>query len=188
MRIDRWHESEYMMVRAAKVARLSWDSENKSDSTDNKVGPKDRKLLLQLTRAGSDHSSALRQVVIHCHVKGSRGWWQHFAKYRAGVEMYSSSLMHTGTRQEYTPEMFRGDIPLETLHTLNFYAKFKNLEALTNVMPEGYLQQRAVMMSYPAMHSIYKSRSKHRKKEWREFLDQVLALAEFPELITGEKQ
>jgi hypothetical protein len=100
--------------------------------------------------------------------------------------MYSSSLMHTGTRQEYTQNMFRDDILPELLHTLNFYAKFNNLEALTNVMPEGYLQQRAVMMSYPAMHSIYKSRAKHRKKEWREFLEQVLHFAMFPELITGE--
>lgn len=186
MNVSRWYESEEMMVRAAKVARLSWDSVNRSDSTDTKLGPKDRKLLLQLTRAGSDHSAALRQVVIHCHIKGSRGWWQHFAKYRVGVEMYSSSLMHTGTRQEYTQNMFRDDILPELLHTLNFYAKFNNLEALTNVMPEGYLQQRAVMMSYPAMHSIYKSRAKHRKKEWREFLEQVLHFAMFPELITGE--
>tara|TARA_R110000822_G_scaffold37180_5_gene104237 strand:+ start:691 stop:1248 length:558 start_codon:yes stop_codon:yes gene_type:complete len=183
MKITNYHEDKYLIPRACKTARLSWDAEHKSDSTDVELGEADKNLMIKLAKAGSDHSAAFRQCVVHFRVKGSRGWWQHVAKYRIGVEMYSSSLMHTGTRQEYSQKMFRHEIPTELIDALNRYAVEKNLEALTNIMPEGYLQERSMMMSYPAMRSIYQSRAKHRKPEWREFLEQLVDLVDCPEYL-----
>tara|TARA_R110000764_G_scaffold877_1_gene3357 strand:+ start:2819 stop:3376 length:558 start_codon:yes stop_codon:yes gene_type:complete len=184
MKISKFYEDNNLMIRAAKVARMSWDSEHKSDSTPEGLGEADLKLAVKLMKAGSDHSAAFRQVVVWFEMSASRGFYQHFAKYRHGVEMYSTSLMHTGTRQEYTQEMFRHEIPPLLLNELNLRAEAKDLEGLTNIMPEGYLQRRAIMLSYPAMRSIYASRSKHRKPEWREFLEQLLELMDYPELIT----
>jgi len=175
------------MPRACKVARLSWDSEHKSDSTLTEVGEADKKLMLKLARAGSDHSAAFRQVVVHFEMIATRGFLQHMAKYRMGVECYSTSLMHVGLRQEYTQDMFRHPIPEGLLFKLNEYAKEKDLEALTNIMPEGYEQRRAYMLSYPAIRSIYQSRKAHRKPEWREFLEQIWELVKYPEIITETK-
>ena len=138
MKISKFYEDNNLMIRAAKVARMSWDSEHKSDSTPEGLGEADLKLAVKLMKAGSDHSAAFRQVVVWFEMSASRGFYQHFAKYRHGVEMYSTSL----------------------------------------------IQRRAIMLSYPAMRSIYASRSKHRKPEWREFLEQLLELMDYPELIT----
>jgi len=184
MEISNYHEDSCLMPRACKAARLSWDSEHKSDSELELVGEADLKLMLKLARAGSDHSAAYRQAVVHFRVKGSRGWWQHMAKYRQGVEMYSASLMHTGTRKDYHVGMFRGDIDPAIVRALNKCAEAKDLESLTNMMPEGYEQERSMMMSYPAMRSIYQSRAKHRKPEWREFLSQLLEVVKYPEFLT----
>lgn len=187
MKIENFYECPVLMPRACKVARMSWDSEHKSDSTLNEVGDADRKLMLKLAKAGSDHSAAFRQVVVHFEMTATRGFLQHMAKYRMGVECYSTSLMHVGLRQEYKQEMFRHPIPPLLLNELNLKAQEKDLEALTNIMPEGYEQRRAYMMSYPAMRSIYQSRKAHRKPEWREFLEQLLDLVAYPEFIMVTK-
>jgi hypothetical protein len=187
--ITEYYEDNVLMPRACRAARMSWDSEHKSDSEKFLVGPNDLKLARKLMKAGSDHSAAFRQAVVHMKITASRGWWQHFAKYRIGVEMYSQSVMHTGVRKQYTRDMFRNEgryISDETLKSLNNAAEENDLEWLTEILPESFLQTRSIMMSYPAMRSIYASRSKHRKPEWREFLGELVGCVKYPELVTGE--
>lgn len=183
--ITEYYESPHLMPRACRVARMSWDTESKSDSEGTVLGPLDRALMIKLAKAGSDHSAAFRQAVVHCRIRATRGWWQHFAKYRMGVEMYSTSLMHRGLSREYTQRDFRFPVPNVIIDELNKHAKDKDLERLTNLMPEGLLQERSVMMSYPAMRSIYAARSKHRKPEWREFLEELLDIVMYPEFIVS---
>jgi len=180
--ITNFSASESVLIRAIQKARLSWDREEQSDSVIS-LGPKDKGLAMRLLKAGGSHSAALRQAVVWFDLTATRGLWQHIAKYRAGVEMYSQSIQHTGLSHEYKASDFRGYIPEEVLTTLNKFAEAKDLENLTNLMPEGYLQRRSMMMSYPAMRAIYKDRIHHRKAEWKELLAELVAVVPYPELI-----
>lgn len=141
--------------------------------------------LSRLTARGDEHAKIMRQVVVHMEITAPRYWWQQFATYHAGVEMYSGSTMHTLLKKP----------PLdyhEFAHGTTFSGALmdalgdQNLAAAKANLPEGFLQTRLVMVSYQTLRRIWLQRRKHKLGEWHEFIESMHELPYCHDLIFVE--
>lgn len=145
------------------------------------IGPKDKDLCIRLNRAGSPHNKFLREIVCWVDINAPRFWWQEMDTYRFGVEKDSESTMHTIMKHPFSPDDFAGEIPEETIASLNrlriLWDECEDTEKkadiwreLINVLPQSYMQKRTVMMSYAAIRSICHQREGHKLDEWKKFI------------------
>jgi hypothetical protein len=88
--------------------------------------------------------------------------------------------MHTITKQRLTQKDFAYPIPKVHLTHLNRLIKRKDWEAVKHDLPESFLQQRVVCLNYMVLQRIIRQRRDHRLTEWHEFIDAVLAQAQYP--------
>lgn len=143
------------------------------------------KVITKLIGLGDEHAKIMRQVTAHMEITAPRYWWQQFATYRAGVEMYSGSTMHTLLRDEieqgrsFTPETEYSPALARALRTHDIVKGKANL-------PEGYLQTRLVMVSYQTLRRMWLQRRKHRLPEWHEFIEALHELPYSEDLIFVE--
>jgi hypothetical protein len=164
----------YPAVMSVRAALKSYD---KSDSTKDKIGLKDKELIEQLVKAGPEHSKCIRQIHAWFSVEAPRFWWQEFDTYRIGIEKGSESTMHTITSRPLEFGDFDDEgIPEKQLEILNdlieTYNQNKHPEiflAIKRILPEGFLQKRFVCSSYQALRTIYGQRLNHRLPHWRVF-------------------
>lgn len=161
------------------------------------VGPDDLKLMKRLANTGPDHGKFMRQIVVWADITAPRYWWSEFDTYRIGVEKQSESTMHTIMKDELGIDSFQDGTPLDVIATFVIKAKeikadetlseAKKIRKIKMCLPEGFLQQRTVMMSYAALRNIYHQRKNHRLPEWHVFCDWIASLP-YSELITGEPE
>lgn len=126
------------------------------------IDPKDLHLLSTLVKRGDEHSKALRGAVVYLEIDAPRYFWQEMDTYRIGAERLSSaSTMHIQGKGLSTEELVR----------------------MKNELPEGTMQKRIQMFSYPTLRRIYIQRRNHRLPHWQEFCRYIEGLPFAKELI-----
>lgn len=73
------------------------------------LGPNDRKLMMQLRNAGTDHRKFMRMIVVYLDITAPLYWWKEFDTYKVGTVANSCSTMHKITDKEFTLEDFSTD-------------------------------------------------------------------------------
>lgn len=170
------------------------------------IGPNDRKLMMQLRNAGTDHRKFMRMIVAYVDITAPLYFMKQLDTYRAGVEKNSCSTMHKIGDKEFTMDDFSHEHLMDELEnecTFETYlacmvdwlneARRKWLETkdkfywwqMIQLLPSSYNQRRTYMFSYEALANIYKSRKNHKLDEWRDFCKWIKSLP-YSELITGK--
>lgn len=183
---------------AIHAMRNPYDSWEKSDTHQGKIGDKDRELSDKLSTAGTEHCKHLRMCMVWAEIeKAPIYWWKEFDTYRMGVEKLSCSTMHTIMNKPLQLSDFSCEHLtvigtqrlLETIDTLNEYRRLYNMVddkelkklywwQFIQLLPSSYNQRRTVMMSYAALRQICKQRKGHKLDEWHAFIDWCKTLPE----------
>jgi len=140
--------------------------------------------LNRLIAKGDEHAKIMRQVVVHMEITGPRYWWQQWATYRAGMEMYSGSTMYTLLRDgvkfdDFTPGTECSPALADAIESRDLVRAKANL-------PEGFLQTRLCMLSYQTLRRMWLQRRKHKLGEWHEFIESMHELPYCHDLIFVE--
>ena len=174
------------------------------------IGPEDRKLMMNLRNAGTDHRKFMRMITVYVEITAPLYWWKEFDTYKVGTVANSCSTMHKIHEKEFTRDDFsfdkidedisfhidnivldNGNIIDDSIYALNI-ARRKFIETkdkrywdyMIQLLPTSYNQKRTVMLNYEVLANIYKSRKNHKLDEWREFCKWIEGLP-YSELITG---
>ena len=70
------------------------------------LGDNDKKLMINLRNAGSDHRKFMRQLPISMRITAPLYWWKEFDTYKVGTVSTSCSTMHKIADKEFTLEDF----------------------------------------------------------------------------------
>lgn len=183
LRIDNLET--YGFKSAMKGMRNPMNSWHLNDSTDDKIGNNDLKLLQQLTKAGPDHRKVLRQMMISCDITAPLYWWKEWDTYKVGVTTNSQSTMHKLCSRPLTIHDFSFEdmndnefivsVVLDNLNTRirDYKEGMKQNKGLwrtiIQLLPSAYNQTRTVTMNYEVIMNIYKQRRHHRLSEWQEW-------------------
>lgn len=151
----------------------------------------------RLSGKDQGHDKFLRLIVIWLDVTAPRYWWHEMDQYKIGrvdlagdegdIQTESSSTMNNLRDRELTQDDFEYALHpavLENANNLLFAAKagLMKLEKLKNVLPEGYLQRRVLMINYKVAYDIIATRSTHRLPQWQIFCNTLRGL-EHAELL-----
>lgn len=102
-------------IRGMRNPMNSWD---KSDSyfdddicgdpklLDVAIGPNDRRLMVNLRNAGTDHRKFMRMIIVYVDITAPLYWWKEFDTYKVGTVANSCSTMHKIADKEFVPEDF----------------------------------------------------------------------------------
>lgn len=74
--------------------------------SENLIGPEDRKLMVKLSKAGTDHRKFMRMITVYLDITAPLYWWKEFDTYKVGTVANSCSTMHKITAKEFTLEDF----------------------------------------------------------------------------------
>lgn len=180
------------------------------------VGDADRALMMQLVRAGSDHSKFMRMITVTCDIAAPMYWWKEMDTYKVGTVRNSCSTMHKICSKELTLDDFShehlGAIAKTMLENtvvfLNYcideYKKgalgtlneITGLECasqkdvwwqIIQLLPSSYNQRATWQANYAVLRNIYHARKNHKLDEWNEFRRWIESLPQ-SELITYSKE
>lgn len=180
----------FTALHAMRNPLNSWD---RSDSQCGHVGENDKKLALQLIRAGSEHCKFLRAITVSAEVWGTMYWWAEADTYKVGTVRNSCSKMHKLMSKEFELEDFAtdgmDDIAIEHMKTwiemLNVerdrFLQTKDKTYWRNVLlmlPDSYIQRSTWTLNYAVLRNIYKQRQNHKLTEWHTFCDWIETLPE----------
>lgn len=70
------------------------------------IGPKDRKLMMQLAKGGPVHAKYRRMIVVYVDITAPLYWWKEFDTYKVGTVANSCSTMHKIADKEFTLDDF----------------------------------------------------------------------------------
>lgn len=189
-------------IRGARNPLNSWsrsDSRFYDDGT-CELGENDRTLLTKLCKSGSDHRKFMRMIAVYCDVECSLRWWKEFDTYKVGTVANSCSTMHTIHKAKMSfdnyscDNMFGGTraVLKNLIDHMNWLIERYNetgekqyWESLIDIMPNGFLQKRTVMLNYEVLRNMYHSRKNHKQQDWHTFCDWIKTLP-YSELITDE--
>ena len=172
------------------------------------LGDNDRKLLMNLAKAGTEHSKYRRMIPVYATITAPLYWWKESDTYMFKVQN-SCSTMHKIHSKEFTLEDFShehlthfaqdgelcrdwlGDLE-DLIDDLNF-ARKKFLETkdkkywwqMIQLLPTSYNQKRTVFFNYEVLAKIYRERKAHKLDEWRVLCNWIETLP-YSEVITGE--
>lgn len=161
------------------------------------VGENDLKLMINLSKAGTDHSKFLRMINVTCDLTAPLYWWKEYDTYKVGTVANSCSTMHKIHDKEFTLDDFSHDQLLNgslfclrnTIDLLN-EAREKYLEMggkvwwwqMIQLLPSSYNQKRTVQLNYQVLKNMYHARKNHKLDEWREFCKWCEELPYFKEI------
>jgi hypothetical protein len=141
------------------------------------------------------HNKFLESMQVWVLVQATRGFWQEFDTYRAGVTKQSASTMHTLDKRPVTAKDFEIGTSPAIIAAFNECLKeykdsespfYKDITRLKDNLPEGWLQERLVCTNYKVLQHIASQRQKHRYKHWRTFLEELKQKLKFPEFLDRE--
>ena len=183
LKVSDWEVSD--IIRPIYYARLSHDSLDKSDSTRNQLGDKDKQLALKLCRAGSSHRKFMRQIHVTALVEAPLKHWKEYSTYKISTTENSSSMMHTLTDRKLTPEDFcwerETEARLKMMDNANevlekYWNAPKNKEyayweELNDIIGTSFKYKRFIDVSYEQLANMYFQRKvhPHRLREWHQF-------------------
>ena len=70
------------------------------------IGPNDKKLMMTLRNAGTDHRKFMRMITVYLDITAPLYWWKEFDTYKVGTVVNSCSTMHKIHAKEFTLEDF----------------------------------------------------------------------------------
>lgn len=162
------------------------------------LGPEDKKLMMKLRNAGTDHRKFMRMITVYADITAPLYWWKEYETYKVGTVANSCSTMHKIHSKEFVLDDFSHEhlFELDVLNTVIGYLNhYRNEFLITKdkkcwwqmiqMLPSSYNQKRTVMLNYEVLANIYKSRKNHKLDEWRDFCKWIETLP-YGELITGE--
>ena len=76
------------------------------------LGLNDRKLMMKLRNAGTDHRKFMRMIAVYVDITGPLYWWKEFDTYKVGTVANSCSTMHKIASKKFT----LGDFSCEHLN------------------------------------------------------------------------
>lgn len=151
-----------------------------------KIDDKSLKVATKLAHMQGGHNKFLESIMFTLLIRAPRYWWQEFDTYRVGVTKQSESTIHTITKRFLTQNDFVEDI--DNLDDINKYIKRyqdiinvkkdekeeeKLFREIKNILPEGFLQRRIVVLNAKSLQNMYMQRKNHRLKEWHKFLNDI---------------
>ena len=180
--------------------------------TGDYIGPNDKKLMMTLRNAGTDHRKFMRMITVYVDITAPLYWWKEFDTYKVGTVANSCSTMHKIHAKEFTLEDFSCEHSIdhldgiyegynrapiwgfqETIAMLNMcrelYIQTKDKKywwQMIQLLPSSYNQKRTVMLNYEVLCNMYKSRKDHKLTEWSEGILEWIKSLPYSELITGE--
>lgn len=193
-------------IRGMRNPKNSWD---RTDSSFNGfefvLGPNDKKLMITLRNAGTDHRKFMRMITVYLDIIAPLYWWKEADTYKVGTIANSCSTMHKIHAKEFTLDDFSCEHLLptakknleSTIDILNGYRDQYNVGTnpeikkeywwqMIQLLPSSYNQRRTVMLNYEVLANMYKSRKNHKLDEWRAFCSWIETLPYAKELIIGE--
>jgi len=192
-------------IRGMRNPMNSWDKSdsNFSDSYVSykaRFGANDKKLMINLVKAGSDHRKFMRMINVTMDIKAPLYWWKEYDTYKVGTVANSCSTMHKIQDKEFTLDDFSHehlqDYALynlkNTIRVLN-YAREAYLETkdkdewwqMIQLLPASYNQLRTVQLNYEVLYNIYFARRDHKLDEWVYFCLEITKLPLMSEFING---
>ena len=111
-------EQMQFVIEGMRNPMNSWD---KSDSlyyaqevrdddsvkhSDFLLGEQDHKLMMKLSKAGTDHRKFMRMIPVMIRITAPLYWWKEFDTYKIGTVANSCSTMHKIQEKEFTLEDF----------------------------------------------------------------------------------
>ena len=169
----------------------------------------DRACVVAKTLAFKDggHNKFLESIQLWVKVRAPRYWWQEGDTYRISTKQ-SESTMHTLVNElkrladlpggsdecdevrrsevlDWISRNFEPECQLygDLLRDMLTWAGKGQLVELKANLPEGFLQTRMWCFNYKTFRNMYLQRVNHRLPHWPQFLSQVIAGIEHPELI-----
>lgn len=192
-------------VRAMRNPMNSWD---KSDSyyeqanfCDHKfhIGDNDLALMQKLYKAGPEHRTYARMILVWMDITAPLYWWKEMDRYTVGKVQVSCSTMHKIHAKEFEPIDFSFDhvdkktmwgVADTVIAGLNFareqYLKVKDKKwwwQMIQLLPSSYNQKRTVCVSYETVFKIIRERTGHKLDEWNELVDALKNLPYVKEII-----
>ena len=202
-------------LRGMRNPLESWDKSDSrwnADDTEYIVGEEDKKLALNLIRAGSDHAKFMRQIFVSMDIKAPMTWWWDMDTYKVATVRNSTSRMHKLGKRLLTPEDFSFDdeygktqmTPFREMMLNDINQRIRLYQQLTK---EGKAQEaknlfREIVLDLPAsynflstwsgnyenLHSIYHARKNHKQKEFRDFCKIIEEECPNSEFITTSRR
>jgi hypothetical protein len=165
------------------------------------LGENDKKLALQLVKAGSDHRKFMRQIFVSMDITAPLYFYKEFDTYKIGTVANSTSTMHKLSTTPITLDCFsfdeteNSDTKFVYSRIIDFCEHFRNkyLESknekywrtLIQILPSAWNQTRTWTANYEVLRNIYHARKNHKLQEWVEFCKIIETLPN-SELITIE--
>ena len=153
--------------------------------------------MMQLVRAGSDHSKFMRMITVTCDITAPMYWWKEMDTYKVGTVRNSCSTMHTIHKREFTLDDFSHEHSSEYIKdvcdTLNrlrgLYIKNgakRYWYAMIQLLPSSYNQRATWQANYAVLRNIYHARKNHKLSEWQKFREWIEELP-YSELIICQR-
>ena len=165
------------------------------------IGEKDLGLMSNLFKAGTEHRTYARMIMVWMDIEAPLYWWKEMDRYTVGKSQVSCSTMHKIHAKEFTLDDFSLehlsedfiDNPMSNvIDCLNFfrslYLQNKDKDdwwQLIQVLPSSYNQRRTVCMSYEVVFKIIKERTGHKLDEWNDFVGILKELPYVKEIMEG---
>lgn len=161
------------------------------------IGKNDFTLMMQLVKAGFDHSKFMRMITVTCDITAPMYWWKEMDTYKVGTVRNSCSTMHTIHKREFAASDFSFEnVPSDVaginavLGRLNYARKIylesnnkKYWYAMVQILPSSYNQRATWQANYAVLRNIYHARKNHKLSEWHDFCAWTESLP-YSELIT----
>ena len=150
--------------------------------TNDSIYAKCLNIANNLAHKQGGHNKFLESINISLDIKAPRYWWSEFDTYRVGVTKQSESTIHTLGKRDLTADDFEHNLPFDILTIFNnIIDRYRCTEnkkeketlflTLKNLLPEGYLQRRIVVLNAKTLQNIIAQRINHRLPEWKQFCD-----------------
>jgi hypothetical protein len=135
------------------------------------------------------HNKFIRQIVLFIDIEAPRSFWSEFDTYKVGTVAQSESTMHTLAKRPPTYDDFEEGTTKASIDC--FISQWpelkKDITALKENLPEGYLQRRLVTMNYDNVRNIISQRDTHRYKRWDKFISLLIPQLKYPEYLERQK-
>lgn len=176
-----------------------WEKLWEDDSLDFAIGKNDMRLMQNLIKAGPEHRTFMRMIMVWMDVEAPRRWWQEADRY-SFMQKISTSTVHKImsrylTDEDFSMEMIEKDEEAlnchrETVRIINKHIEQYKLDhepdhfqIVKDLLPENYNQKRTIMISYETALNMIRQREHHPVREWKPFCEALLRLPYMRELM-----
>lgn len=158
-----------------------WTPERKAQTYKAALGNADR---------DGGHNKFLEHMQAWFSITATLEWWKQFDTYRIGVSKQSASTMHTLDSVEVLPTHL--DIKAEEFNSrydMQLYLNYLQMishqssRVKSKALPQAYLQEREVNLSYKVIRHIAMQRATHRIPDWQKLLITIRELIDYPEFL-----